>query len=534
MSDGGDGPLGRVAGGVRRRVRMVFKGREEFELTEGGIAKPLFYLSIPIVVTNLLQTTYNLVDTVWLGRYSTEALAAISFAFPVVFFLISLGLGISIAGSILVAQNVGAGDERQAEFAASQTVTFAVALSVVLGAFGYFAVEDILRLLGASSDVLTGATAYLEIVSLGMVFMFAFFLFMSLMRGYGDTITPMLVMFVTVVVNMAIDPFLIFGWGPFPELGVQGAAYATVFSRALATVIGMTIMFRGNHGVEINLTDMVPDLAYFRKILRVGVPASIEGTGNAIAVNLMLVIVGTFPTAVVAAYGVGVRMFSVIFLPAIAVGRGVETMAGQNIGAKKQDRAASASHFAARAMFVVLAGVGVLTWLGAGNIVALFSDDPEVVEVGRLFLRYVAPTFGFTGIFHSYKGGFRGAGKTMTAALVSITMLGFVRLPVAAVASQDLVYEGSPLAGLASLLPGGLADLVGGVAATLAAFSMGYEGIWIAFAVSNVAGAAIAFGWYMRGTWRDVDLTDNRVAGPGPGGDSDPDIEPDPDPAIDD
>jgi putative MATE family efflux protein len=325
-----------------------------------------------------------------------------------------------------------------------------------------------------SAAVLPGATAYLEIISLGMVFMFAFFVFMSLMRGYGDTITPMLVMFVTVVVNLALDPFLIFGWGPFPEMGVEGAAYATVASRALATAIGMTIMFRGNRGVEINLTQMKPDLGYLRKLLRVGVPASVEGTGNAIAVNLMLVIVGTFPTVVVAAYGVGVRLFSVIFLPAIAVGRGVETMAGQNIGAGKADRAAATSHFAARATFAVLAGVGVLVWLGAGPIVAVFSDDPEVIEIGRLFLRYVAPTFGFTGVFHSYKGAFRGAGRTMTAAAISITVLGLVRLPVAWFASRPF----------------------------------GYEGIWMAFAVSNISGAVLGFAWYCRGAWRDADITE--------------------------
>jgi putative MATE family efflux protein len=291
---------------------------------------------------------------------------------------------------------------------------------------------------------------------------------MSLMRGYGDTITPMLVMFVTVVVNLALDPVLIFGWGPFPEMGVEGAAYATVASRALATAIGMTIMFRGNRGVEISLTQMKPDLGYLRKLLRVGVPASVEGTGNAIAVNLMLVIVGTFPTVVVAAYGVGVRLFSVIFLPAIAVGRGVETMAGQNIGAGKADRAAVTSHFAARATFAVLAGVGVLVWLGAGPIVAVLSDDPEVIEIGRLFLRYVAPTFGFTGVFHSYKGAFRGAGRTMTAAAISITVLGLIRLPVAWFASRPF----------------------------------GYEGIWMAFAVSNLSGAVIGVAWYRRGAWR--------------------------------
>jgi Na+-driven multidrug efflux pump len=164
-------------------------------------------------------------------------------------------------------------------------------------------------------------------------------------------------------------------------------------------------------------------------------------------------------------------------------------MAGPNIGAGGLERAGGATNFAAKAMFAVLAAVGVATWLGAPNIVAIFSDDPDVIEIGRLFLRYVAPTFGFTGIFHAYKGGFRGAGKTLTAAAISITMLGLVRLPVAYFASGE----------------------------------MGYEGIWLAFGVSNVAGAAIAFAWYMRGTWRDADLTDDA---PGMGPAPDPDAEP--------
>jgi putative MATE family efflux protein len=473
----------RLVAALRDRLGAVFKGRDEFDLTEGDIGWPLFYLSLPIVITNLLQTAYNLVDTIWLGRYSTEALAAISFAFPVVFFIISLGLGIAIAGSILVAQNVGADDEARAEFAASQTVTYAIIASVVLGTFGYVAVGDLLALLGASGSVLTGATAYLQVISLGMVFMFAFFMFMSLMRGYGDTITPMLVMLVTVVVNMVLDPFLIFGWGPFPELGVVGAAYATVFSRALATVIGMSIMLSGVRGVQIHPAQMVPDLAFLRKLVRIGVPASVEGTGNAIAVNLMLVIVGMFPTVVVAAYGVGVRLFSVIFLPAIAVGRGVETMAGQNIGAAKEDRAAATTRFAGTAMFATLAAVGAVVWILAADIVRIFSDNPEVIEIGRLFLRYVAPTFGFTGVFHAYKGGFRGAGRTLTAALISIAMLGAIRVPVAWVAAR----------------------------------SWGYRGIWLAFAVSNVAGAAIGYLWYRRGRWREADLTEDPGT-PGPGG----------------
>ncbi|NHX41109.1 MULTISPECIES: MATE family efflux transporter [Haloarcula] len=474
--------------GIGSRVRSLFKGPEEFDLTSGGIGKPLFFLSMPIVITNLFQTAYNLADTFWLGQYSTDALAAISFAFPMVFLLISLGMGISVAGSVLVAQFTGAGEEREAEYAASQTVTFAVIVSFGLGIVGYLGVDTFLSLMGASEDVLPMATSYMEVISLGLLFMFGFFVFVALMRGYGDTITPMLVMFGSVVLNIIIDPFLIFGWTvvenaplvgtiSFPELGIEGAAIATVFSRALALVVGLAIMFRGNRGVQIHLRDMAPDLSYLRRLVRIGLPASIEGTGRALSMNLLLVIVAMFPDTVVAAYGIGTRVFSVVFLPAIAVARGVETMTGQNMGADKPDRAAKAAGLAATVLFGVLSLAGVLVWFTAAPIADLFTTDPEVVEITTQFLRYVALSFGFIGIMRAYTGSFRGAGKTLTAAAISVLMLGVIRFPIA----------------------------------WFAAVPFGETGIWISFAVSNVAGAIIAYGWYRRGTWRDSDLTETKV-----------------------
>ncbi|MFC4359174.1 MATE family efflux transporter [Halobium salinum] len=495
----------------------LFKDREEFDLTSGGIAKPLFFLSLPIVVTNLMQTAYNLADTFWLGQYSTEALAAISFAFPMVFLLISFGMGISVAGSVLVAQHTGADEPRKAEYAASQTVTFAVLFSLVFGAVGYVVVGPFLSVLGASPEVLPLATGYMRIISLGLVSMFGFWVFVSLMRGYGDTITPMLVMFGSVVVNIAIDPFLIFGFESNPLFGmlslrgleaslfaatgyggsgVAGAAIATVFARSLAMVVGLLIMFRGNRGVEIHLSDMAPDFGYVERLVRIGAPASVEVGGRALSVNLMLFVIGLFPTTVVAGYGIGVRVFSVVFLPAIAVARGVETMSGQNLGAEKPDRAAAANHFAAKAMFLVLAGVGVVTWVAAGPVVAVFTDDPEVLEVGTTFLRYVAPTFGFIGVMRAYTGGFRGAGKTMVAAAVSIFMLGVVRLPLAWV--------------LARLDPANLAWLPVEAAAVV-----GANGIWLSFAVSNVVGATVAYLWFKTGSWREADLTERGASAAG-------------------
>jgi len=480
-----------------------FKGQEELELTEGGILKPLVYLSLPIVITNLLQTAYNLADTFWLGRYSTEALAAISFGFPMVFLLISLGMGLSVAGSVLVAQHTGAGEIEQAEYAASQTVTFALIGSVILGVGAYPFIEGFLAFLGASPEVLPGATAYMEVIALGLPFMFGFFVFIALMRGAGDTITPMVVMFGTVVINVILDPFLIFGFEAnplfgmvglaglqadlfaatgFTGMGIEGAAIATIFSRSLAMVVGLGIMLSGSRGIQIHLVDMKPDFEYLRKILKIGVPASIEGTGRALSINALLIVVGLFSTSVVAAFGIGTRVLSVIFLPAIAVARGVETMSGQNIGAGNYDRAETANYLAAKGLFVILGVVGVLIFLVPTPIVGVFTNDPAVIEEGTTLLRYVSLSFGFTGIMRAFVGGFRGAGKTLVAAAISILTLAGIRLPVAYIASQFR-------------LPIPYADLVFGV-----------RRIWTAFFVSNVAGAVIAWLWFRRGTWRESDV----------------------------
>jgi len=482
----------RIGGG---RVSL-FKGQEELDLTEGGIAKPLLYLSLPIVLTNLMQTAYNLADTFWLGQYSTNALAAISFAFPMVFLLISLGMGLSVAGSVLVAQHTGAEEKDKAEYAASQTVTFAFLASAILGVIGYPFVRQFLSFLGASPEVLPGATSYMQVVALGLPFMFGFFVFISLMRGAGDTITPMLVMFGTVVINIVLDPFLINGWTlvsnapvvgtiAFPELGIQGAAIATVFSRSLAMLVGLYIMISGRRGIQINIEDMKPDLRYWRKILHIGLPASVEGTGRALSINALLIVVGLFSKEVVAAFGIGTRVFSVIFLPAIAVARGVETMTGQNVGAGKYDRAQKANYVAAKGLFGVLGVAGVAIFFVPTPIISVFTNDPAVLDIGAEFLRYVALSFGFIGIQRAFTGGFRGAGKTLIAAAISVITLAVIRLPIAYVASQGVLPT--------DLWFFGQSDP---------------RGIWIAFFVSNVAGAVIAWLWFRRGTWRDGGVRD--------------------------
>ncbi len=469
---------------VRARLGGLFKSQSELNLTDGSIPKSLFYLSVPIVVTNLLQVGYNLADTFWLGRYSTDALAAISLGFPLVYLFISLGLGLTVAGSVLVAQHTGADEPAQAEYAASQTVSLTLLAGAGLGALGFVFVSDLLRVFGASPTVLTLATEYMEVISLGLPFLFGFTVFIALMRGAGDTVTPMLVMLGTVVLNVVIDPLLIFGVGPLPPMGVEGAAVATVLSRGSAALVGVWLMLRGAHGIRIHPRQMVPDLEYSRTLVRIGVPASVENTGRAVSINAVLLIVTLFSTPVVAAFGVGIRVFSMVFMPAIAIDRGVETMTGQNIGAGRADRVVATNRFAAKASFLLLSALGVLTFVFAPEIIRLFDDSPAVVAEGATFLRWIAPTFGFVGVLRAYSGGFRGAGKTLTAAAIAVVLFGFVRLPIAYVASQGLVPVDVWL--FDSPTP---------------------SGIWLAFPVSGVVAAAVATVWFELGNWRGMELT---------------------------
>ena len=454
--------------------RRLLEDEDELSLTSGSIGRSLFHLSLPIVIMNLFQTTYNLADTFWLGRYGTAALAATSFTFPMVLLYVSIGFGISAGGSILVAQHLGADEQRMATRAASQTVTLSTVGALGVGALGYLFVDDVLAVIGASPRVLALSTAYMRLISLGLVFMFGFATFMALMRGAGDTVTPMLVVAASVALNLVLDPVLIFGWGPFPEWGIRGAALATLISRGLAFGVGLWIMVRSDAGIRVRIADLrpTPDCALTQ--IRLAVPASVEGVSRTLSLNLLLFIVGLFSTTVVAGYGIGMRVLSLVYLPAIAVARGIETMTGQNIGATQPDRAGTAARFAARSLFVILSVMGVVTWVGADAIVGLFTTDAAVTHSGAVFLRHVAPTFGFIGLARVFTASFRGAGQTLTAAVLVLLTYGIVRLPTA----------------------------------QLGAVSSGASGVWTAIAATNVLGAVLAYGWYRRGTWRAVAETD--------------------------
>jgi putative MATE family efflux protein len=468
------------------------------DITEGGLVRPMFELAWPIVVIQLLQVAYNLADTFWLGRLSADAVGAMSVAFPLIFFLLSVAGGFTAAGAILVAQYTGAKSEGSAGKVAGQTLGFVTVLALVLSISGYFLTDSMLALLPSQSatadQVIPLAAEYMRVFFLGLPALFGFFVFTALMRGYGNTRMPMRIMFVSVALNVVVDPLLIFGFAPvgIPALGIEGAALATILSRGVASVLGVYVLFLSPTGPDVKLHHLRLELETVWEIVRLGVPTALEQSMSALAMITLTAMVVTFAPPVVSAYGLGNRLISLVFLPAMGLGRATNTMVGQNLGAEKENRAERAVKVAAAAGAGVMFLVAIVAAAVPERIVGVFmatgtADAAETIRYGAEYLRVRSVEFAFIGVLQVLLGAYRGAGNTKTAMAFSFVALWIGRVPT--------VYY---LAFVASLGP---------------------FGIWAGMALGNVLGAITAGLWFLRGTWKEAvidERPDDEIAGPEP------------------
>lgn len=452
-------------------------------------------LSAPIVLSQLMQVGYNLIDTFWVGRLGADAVSTISFAWPIVFLLISLASGFTVAGTTLVSQNEGAGNEERVNHVAGQTITFTLLGSVVIAVLGYFLAPTLLQIVGApaGSSIYANAVEYTRTIFLGIYMMFGFFMFQALLRGWGDTVTPMYLMLLGVVINLILDPFLIFGFTDnallellgltglesalfeltgFTGFGVQGAAIATVLARGSGAIVGMWLLLSGRVGINLSLSDFRLELETVTKIVRIGAPSSVEQSMRALGVTALTALVALAGPNAVAAFGIGNRLNSLVFLPAIGLAQGTATAVGQNVGASKFGRARRSVALSSGVIVAALVVVAVLAYVFAEPVVSIFVTGEEaatVIGIGVDYLRIIGPTFLFLGVFRIINGAFKGSGNTETSMVLSILSLWVFRLPLAYV--------------------------------LIAWFEMGAIGVWYAIAFSNVASALVAGAWFLRGTW---------------------------------
>lgn len=422
-------------------------------LLEGPILRSLLKLAVPIVLTNVLQSAYQIIDAFWVGRLGGAAVAAVSVSFPVMFLMIAVGAGLSIAGSTLIAQYVGARNEKMVNHVAGQTLLMVVLAAIVLGAVGYAITPLLLRLMGVGPDVYAGALGFMRVAFLGLAFNFAFFVFQSTMRSIGRPSLPVYIVLGTVLLNFALNPLMIFGWGPIPGHGVMGAALTTLVTQGIASIIGIAILRSGAHGIHVHAADLVPDFHHIKRAFLLGLPASIDMSARAFALMVMTFLVTSFGTSSLAAYGVGGNVLqAVAIIPGIGLSIAVAALAGQNIGAGKIDRAEQIARLGSWLGFGTLTAFGLLVFLFASPLVAFFvPGDAEVIAEGSHFLRITALSWGFYGAQFALIGVFRAAGSMMVSMMLTVVSTWVLQLPIAYVLSKhtalgvDGIYWSLPI-----------------------------------------------------------------------------------------
>ncbi|WP_442909420.1 MATE family efflux transporter [Halovenus sp. HT40] len=453
-------------------------------MTSGAIAPKMLYLAWPLVLGNLLQTVYNLADMFWVGRVSSDAVAAVSLMFPLTWLFVSTAMGVTAATIALVSQYVGAGDDRMADRVVAQSILLTLVVSLALAVLGWTFRRELLTLIGAEGAVFTESLAYIEVIFFALPLTFLFFAFRASLQGAGDTKTAMWLVVISAGLNVVIDPVFILGWGPVPAMGTRGAAWATFISRALATGTGVAILLRGGFGVRLRIRDLVPDPTLLQKLLDVGYPATIDGWARSFAAVTMAAFVTPFGTAAIAAYGIGIRLMSVSWSVAGAVGQAVATGVGQNLGAETPDRAARVTWVGAGGTMALLFAAGGLCILIPEIMMGIFVSDPAVIAEGRTFLYIVAPFWAFFGGTMVIQGGFRGAGQTKVAMGLSFLARWVFRIPVAIALAFSTVA-------------------VPGTTVRISGLGIGVQGIWVAFSVGAFLTFLGAVFWFRLGRWTE-------------------------------
>ncbi len=445
---------------------------------EGPIGKALLKLSIPIILGNLLQAGYQLTDAFWVGRLGAAAVAAVSISFPVTFLVISLGSGLAMAGATLSAQYMGAGRPDKVNHVAAQTMLMVAITSVFLGAAGYFLSPYLLGLLGVASDVYRDALGFMQVSFIGIIFVFLYAMFQSLMRGVGQTKMPLLIVLGTVILNFILDPFFIFGYGALAPQGVMGAALATLTTQALAAVLGIVIFMRGRHGIQLSWQGLKPDFPYIKRAFMLGLPGSIELSTRGLGLIIMSFLVASFGTLTIAAYGVGSNILQVVVIPAMGLSMAVSTLVGQNVGAGNIQRAERVTFLGALSGFIVLSVVGILAYIFAPACVAFFvPDDQAVIAQGAEFIRIMCLAWGCIGVQLCIVAAFRACGNMISAMLIALVSQWVIQFPLAYILSKHTVLHAT--------------------------------GLWWSFPVTNGLVALVSIIWFAQGHWKKTRLTED-------------------------
>jgi len=464
-------------------------------LADRGVVRSILVFGIPLVLGMGFHALFNLVDLWIVGKLGTQALAAVTIATMINTVPMVIMNGISTSSIAFMARSIGFHNMDQANRVMGQSLILTVILSVILGVVPWFYARELVVLFEAKGEnIVSVATEYLAIVSLGTITMFLFMQITAVLRAAGDGLWPMVLLLGANVLNIVLDWALVFGHWGFPNLGAPGAAWATVISRAVFIVLGFAILLRGRNGLRLSLTWLRLRVQVIFHLLRVGLPASGQWVVRLVATLAILWIVSDydpvlrpeFDEAAQAAFGVGLRLDLLTIFAGFGWGAAASTLVGQNLGRGRPDRAEKAAWITTWINVLMMAGIGAAYYLNAEWLIRFFGDDREIVDVagtgsfervitiGAEYLRIVVFSYVFIALSMVLSQSLNGAGSTKTPMLIDIIGLLCVQIPLALYLSRNL--------------------------------GLGLTGIWYAIVASNVFIAVLYVVIFKVGRWKKKEL----------------------------
>lgn len=437
-------------------------------ILKGSMLQAILSLAIPVVINSFLQTMYNLTDTYWLGKIGTDELAAINLVTPVQNIIINFGSGITVAGSVLIAQYIGSGEKENAKSMANQIFACAGCFALLCAAVVFVAASGIVNWLGADGDTYHHACTYLRIVVWDMPFLYMVNIFSAVHQAQGDTVSPMFLNLGGILLNMILDPLFMVGM----NMGTAGAASATLLAKMVPAIAAFFLLSRKSNAVHLDVRHMRFEWEKMKLILKIGLPTAIGGSTMQLGFLLMSKNVYAYGNQAMGAYGIGNKINGLITLPSNGIGSAVATIVGQNMGAKQTERAREGYLLSMKicVVFLFIGGMILSRDMISTGIVSIFSEDEEVIAMAADFLSIMAFWCFTNGVYNATTGLFQGTGHT--------------EVPMAVDATRLWVFRFLTLWFCESVL------------------NMGVRSVWYSVVVSNGISSVILFILYKTNIWR--------------------------------
>ncbi|MDP8210464.1 MAG: MATE family efflux transporter [Candidatus Stygibacter australis] len=470
------------------------------DLTTGNLLHNLIILALPIMASNLVQTLYTVTDAFWLGKLTEgarDAVAAVGISFPLIFFLQSFGFGFVISGNSLIAQYKGAGLTENLKKVTGQYVLIMLAFSAFFLVVSLSLLDNILSWLHTPAEIMDVTRDYMSIIIPAQVFMFIFISIQSFYHGVGDTVNPMKIQMISVGINLVIDPLMIFGIWIFPEMGVLGAAYATLFARILAALMAVISLATIHKELLPNLKDIIPDIKMLKKIISISIPASFGHSMTSFGFVFLQSFVNSFGTLVISTNMLSMRIQSLFMMPALGISTALSAVIGQNLGAREVQRAKESVGIALKLVVSIMAVGGATIFFFGGSIIKVFIDDPAVIALGAQVMKITCFTSLVFAIVFVFLGVFNGSGHTKSTMVINIARLWAFRIPLVFILSGAImnywIFAKPPLTGIFTVLAYPLRERP-------------YFALWYAMLVSNILSATWAYIIYRKGKWQKAKI----------------------------